>query len=202
MAEVDDPQEAQTDAAIAVASLVIADVILSQPEPEDDVDFWVPLFIPTLKVVLISRLLGLTGPMFPQASPVVTRRAVERASTDSTYRAAEIVAQNVPEMREAEPAVRRAEAVVTSGRASRAAIVGGRESARFEVAEGLGAVYKVWRTRRDARVRATHGGLEGNKIPLGNEFITFEGHHLRFPRDPKAPLSETAECRCRLSYIL
>lgn len=63
-------------------------------------------------------------------------------------------------------------------------------------------VVKTWRTKRDKRVRPTHGGLEGDLIPVDGSWTTFEGHRLRFPGDPLAPLSETANCRCRQSIAV
>ena len=60
-------------------------------------------------------------------------------------------------------------------------------------------VTKTWRTKRDSRVRPSHGGLEGEQVQYDDRFRTFTGHNLRFPGDPTAPISETANCRCRLS---
>lgn len=203
MAAVDEPAEEQTDAAIAAASVVVADAIMSQgDQAQDDADFWLPILRSTLQLILVQFLLSTTRTMFASAPTPVIRAAVDRSAQDATRRASEIVAEGIPEMREMDPVTRVQEVRTLAGRASRAAIVGGRESARYEVAEKIGALYKVWRTRRDKRVRPTHGGLEGNQVPIHSEFITFEGHQLRFPRDPLAPLSETAECRCRISYIL
>lgn len=214
--EVDEPIEEQTDAAIAAASVIIADAILSQgDQSEEDADFWLPILTGTLRLVLVQFGLTAVKTLFPAAPVALIRRAAETAATDATRRAAEIIAAGVPDEApdvtprrptddpEAfSPTDKAAEARTTAGRAARASVVGTRETARSEAAEELGAVYKVWRTRRDNRVRPTHGGLEGNRIPLSSEFITFEGNHLRFPRDPLAPLEETAECRCRLSYVM
>jgi hypothetical protein len=201
--EVDQPVEEQTTAAEAALTMVIADAIMSQgDQSSDDSAFWTPILLGGPNLVLTQFLRHSTVIMWPEVAPPTIRRAVDTSADVVMRRAAEIVAEGVPEMREADPVQRAARVVTTAGRASRAAIVGGRESARFEVAKTVGAVYKVWRTRRDKRVRPTHGGLEGNRVPLNSEFITFEGNHLRFPRDPLAPLEETAECRCRLSYII
>lgn len=60
-------------------------------------------------------------------------------------------------------------------------------------------VDKTWRTRRDSRVRPSHGGLEGEQVTYDGSFRTFLGNELRFPGDPKAPIEETAYCRCRIS---
>lgn len=55
-------------------------------------------------------------------------------------------------------------------------------------------VDKTWRTRRDSRVRPSHGGLEGEQVTYNGSFRTFLGNELRFPGDPKAPIEETANC--------
>lgn len=75
-----------------------------------------------------------------------------------------------------------------------------RETAKWEFASAMGAAGKSWRTRRDGRVRTTHADLEGDFVPMGQPFVTVQGHELMRPGDPKAPLSETIYCRCRLSY--
>lgn len=213
--EVDAPVEDQTSAASAALTMVIADTIMSQgDQASENSSFWVPLLLSGPKAVLLQYLISTTNAMWSSAPAPVIRRHSETAADASLRRAAEIVAEGVPEMHlphttlapsspsESGSALRAEEVRQTAGKAARAAIVGGRESARFDVAKEVGAVYKVWRTRMDDRVRPTHGGLEGNRVPLNGKFITFEGHGLRFPRDPLAPLSETAECRCRCSYII
>lgn len=91
---------------------------------------------------------------------------------------------------------------VDADRAARTGTLSVRERSRFMVATEAGAVYKVWRSRRDNRVRPTHGDLEGNRVPLSNHFITASGASLMYPHDPAAPLHETAGCRCRLSYLV
>lgn len=75
-----------------------------------------------------------------------------------------------------------------------------REEAKYDFAKKMGAVGKAWRTRRDARVRVTHADLEGDFVPLDDPFTTVAGYKIQRPGDPKAPLSETIFCRCRLSY--
>lgn len=75
-----------------------------------------------------------------------------------------------------------------------------RENAKFEFASRAGAVGKAWHTRRDDRVRVSHGDLEADFVPLDEPFITINGVKLQRPGDPDAPLYETINCRCRLSY--
>lgn len=75
-----------------------------------------------------------------------------------------------------------------------------REEAKWDYATQSGALGKAWRTRRDNRVRTSHGDLEGDFVLVGDPFITINGAQLQRPGDPKAPLYETINCRCRLSY--
>jgi hypothetical protein len=75
-----------------------------------------------------------------------------------------------------------------------------REAVRYQLAGQLGATHMTWRTRKDDRVRPTHGGMEGDTVPYGSQWETFEGHSLRWPGDPAAPPSETYGCRCRVTY--
>lgn len=69
-------------------------------------------------------------------------------------------------------------------------------------AHRLGAVWSIWKTRHDDKVRSSHRGLDGNKVPFGGAFVTDDGVLIRFPGDPYAPLSETQGCRCHLVFRL
>lgn len=75
-----------------------------------------------------------------------------------------------------------------------------REYAKWEYALELGALGKAWRTKRDTRVRTSHGDLEGDFVLMDEPFVTINGAKLLKPGDPSAPLHETINCRCRLSY--
>lgn len=55
----------------------------------------------------------------------------------------------------------------------------------------------TWLVRIDGRERDSHHAMRGQKRPLGEPFVTGEGFSIRYPHDPDAPLSETAQCRCR-----
>lgn len=75
-----------------------------------------------------------------------------------------------------------------------------REEAKLAYASSMGAAGSVWRTRRDGRVRNSHGDLEGEFVLIGDSYRTVTGFAIRRPGDPRAPLSEIINCRCRLSY--
>lgn len=77
-----------------------------------------------------------------------------------------------------------------------------REGIRSELAAGLGATQKTWRTRMDPKVRVSHGALEGETVGMFEPFTTVSGAQLAFPGDPTAPIGEVANCRCRLSYSI
>lgn len=84
--------------------------------------------------------------------------------------------------------------------ASRVTATNARESAKAGMAVRLGATGKVWRTRRDERVRVSHADLEGEFQPIDGVFVTINNSVLRRPGDSLAPLGEIINCRCRLSY--
>lgn len=75
-----------------------------------------------------------------------------------------------------------------------------REEAKAEYATRVGAVGKSWKTRKDGRVRVSHADLEGDFVELDEPFVTVRGNSLLRPGDPAAPIEETINCRCRLSY--
>lgn len=56
------------------------------------------------------------------------------------------------------------------------------------------SVRQTWVSMRDKRVRESHQELDGVTRAMGEEFKS----DLKFPRDPDAPLEETAGCRCWL----
>jgi hypothetical protein len=57
-------------------------------------------------------------------------------------------------------------------------------------------VRRTWITMMDERVRPTHERAQGQTVPLGKPFVVGSAL-LRFPGDPLAPASETANCRCK-----
>lgn len=62
------------------------------------------------------------------------------------------------------------------------------------------SVRKVWNSAHDKRVRHTHRELDGESVGLNERFVSSSGARLRYPLDPDAPLGETAQCRCSLTY--
>ena len=68
---------------------------------------------------------------------------------------------------------------------------GGREF----VEHGSSGVVKTWVTVRDECVRETHQYLEGQSVPLEEEFFTFDGDHAAYPGGfTKA--ENNVNCRC------
>ncbi len=64
---------------------------------------------------------------------------------------------------------------------------------------------KEWRSLRDKKVRFTHsnhGGMDGQKVGIDEQFISPSGARLNHPHDSSAPISETANCRCRMLVYL
>jgi len=60
-------------------------------------------------------------------------------------------------------------------------------------------VEKVWRSQDDARVRPDHVDADGQVAKRGAGFVV-GGHKMAHPGDPRAPASQWANCRCRISF--
>lgn len=61
-------------------------------------------------------------------------------------------------------------------------------------------VTSIWHSAHDDRVRDTHRAMDGQKQAFGQPFHSPSGAVLRFPGDPSAPVSETANCRCYVEH--
>lgn len=57
---------------------------------------------------------------------------------------------------------------------------------------------KMWRSRRDDKVRDTHEHLDGVAIPFRSRWLSSSGASLNYPGDPEAPAEEIVGCRCRM----
>lgn len=63
------------------------------------------------------------------------------------------------------------------------------------VDNGTFGVTKTWYTVKDDRVRETHQYLEGQSVPLEEEFFTFDGDHAPYP-GRFIRVENNANCRC------
>lgn len=84
----------------------------------------------------------------------------------------------------------------------RAVNAGRHEAYQQAVASGKVAeqnIRRVWNSAHDKRVRDTHRAMSGQSVGLNESFISPSGARLRYPCDPLAPLSETAQCRCNVT---
>ena len=69
------------------------------------------------------------------------------------------------------------------------------DGGRDYIGNGGFRVSKNWITVRDDKVRETHSYLEGQSVPLEEEFFTFDGDHAAYPGGfTKA--ENNANCRC------
>ena len=69
------------------------------------------------------------------------------------------------------------------------------DGGRDYIDNGGFGVSKKWITVRDDKVRETHSYLEGQSVPLEEEFFTFDGDHAAYPGGfTKA--ENNAGCRC------
>jgi len=83
----------------------------------------------------------------------------------------------------------------------------GRERAWEQLVEqGLDRdrIEKEWRDRNDEKVRNSHHSMGGQRVILGQAFVSGNGALLRFPGDSSlgAGYNETANCRCIVIYHL
>jgi len=89
--------------------------------------------------------------------------------------------------------------VIARTEALRAVHEGSEEAFEQAFDEGLlerDRVVEIWHTAGDERVRGSHAPMNGQRREVGEPFQTGNGNLLRYPGDPRAPASETAQCRC------
>jgi uncharacterized protein with gpF-like domain len=60
---------------------------------------------------------------------------------------------------------------------------------------GEGETTKEWDSSGDARTRATHAAVDGQKRAFDQPF-SVGGSALMYPGDPSGPAAETIQCRC------
>lgn len=58
---------------------------------------------------------------------------------------------------------------------------------------------KTWHTALDERVRFDHMAVEGVTVGINEHFIV-GGYPMLYPLDGNAPIEQTANCRCSVSY--
>lgn len=76
------------------------------------------------------------------------------------------------------------------------AVTSGVETARNEVWKAWGdQIEKSWQTEGDEKVRATHRAVDGVTVSASQDFIV-GGFPMIGPGDLRAPIHETANCRC------
>lgn len=61
-------------------------------------------------------------------------------------------------------------------------------------------IRRTWNATPDKRTRDTHAEMGGQTVGLNEEFVSPSGARLRYPGDPLAPLHETINCRCNVTY--
>lgn len=61
-------------------------------------------------------------------------------------------------------------------------------------------IVDTWHSRSgDPRTRDSHAPMNGQRRRFGEVFTSGHGYPLKYPGDPDAPASETAQCRCKKS---
>lgn len=225
--EVDPDDETDTDAVEVAIALAVAEVLAHPPEPgmpfpsamsvESILESTVGNTLRFYAQRVLSRMDAET-PYRPEAQ-TLTYDPVQAATDHAVRQAIDDTGETVRDMlklAQERAQVDRADTIeqgrgdseaealnrlrVGMASVSRVLTTRVREEAKEAYAVSLGAIGSVWRTRRDGRVRNSHGDLEGEFVRLGDSYTTVTGHKIKRPGDINAPLSETINCRCRLSY--
>lgn len=58
---------------------------------------------------------------------------------------------------------------------------------------------RTWNTASDNRVRDSHGDMQGQERKPSEPFRSGNGNELLYPGDPRAPITDTAQCRCAVA---
>lgn len=72
-------------------------------------------------------------------------------------------------------------------------------TAALNTAVESGATLKTWVTMLDDKVRDSHDYLEGETVPIGDDFYTYDGAHAPAPGMFGIP-EEDINCRCELLF--
>lgn len=72
----------------------------------------------------------------------------------------------------------------------------------FEGMQAAGIKEIEWLARKDGRSGDRHHErMHGKRAKIGKMFVTPLGNRLRYPKDPRAPIKEIANCRCTIRPI-
>jgi hypothetical protein len=72
----------------------------------------------------------------------------------------------------------------------------------FEGMKASGVAQLEWLAVRDGRSGDRHHErMHGKRVKVGGEFVTPLGNRMRYPKDPRAPVKEVANCRCTIRPI-
>jgi hypothetical protein len=95
-----------------------------------------------------------------------------------------------------DPTAERNARTETAGSQSLATI----EAAQLRNAEIGEDLEQTWICTLDSKTRKTHWAADGQRVPLGGKFSVGRAE-LRGPGDPRGPVGETANCRCRVGIL-
>lgn len=120
-------------------------------------------------------------------------KAVRKAVTDSlAYGSAPVPAAIEAITSEAQILTRASEIAQVQ---SQTAVSGGQTAAYYTLAKMGMVSRRMWKSRRDDRVRDTHQEADG-QVVNGTEKFRVGGYQCDFPGDPNLPLKERCGCRC------
>jgi HK97 family phage portal protein len=64
-----------------------------------------------------------------------------------------------------------------------------------------GVSSKEWLSAEDSKTRESHASVNGTIVGI-NDTFNVGGYPMKYPGDPAAPISETANCRCSISPVI
>lgn len=138
---------------------------------------------------VLDRVLG----MAEQAAERQSARVVEKINAlDAEGKSLPQIKRAVKEMIDSRGSWRKGLAIHAS-----TAMMEGVKTAVYAEAKNL--IVRQWNTQTDERVRNSHQKANGQTRVSSRPFRV-GGHKMLFPGDPAAPIGETANCRCYLTW--
>lgn len=149
------------------------------------------------KVYHLPRIKNLLKPIIPKASDPRKNTIWHRHKLQATIRNGMRKGESIPKI------AKRVQRVTDMDRkaairTARTAVTSAENKARmdsFYDAEGMGIpMEKQWYATKDSRTRTSHRIIDGERVPLNEEF----SNGLMYPADPNGDPAEVYNCRCTL----
>lgn len=205
-------QDAATERFLPIAALALTTAVQAtaegiEPQAPPGMEAAVKLAILAAIISMITSARGRApkGEPLPIPSPDEIERTADAIAPDvgdAAWRWAVAYAKELGEVG-AKQGLSTEDLDKESKRLARALATRSAAESALATAHLVGAPYKIWISRVDPKVRTTHRKLHGHPVPMDKPFRRWPtGQILDFPGDPRAPLRETANCRCKLIFAM